>query len=108
MIGSVHRAGWRRHNQQQPCPEHMKTDSDTVLRCCAAGIPEVLIATGGDDQALGVMFLSLESTRSEQKLVATVKGSVMLANAHSSAIKVIMLYPRLLFSECIINHAYSG
>jgi len=55
--------------------------------------PEVLIATGGDDQALGVILLSLDSTKSDQKIVATVKGSVMLANAHSSAIKVIMFSP---------------
>ena len=49
---------------------------------------EVLIATGGDDQALGVMKVLLESRRSEQELAATVKSSTMLANAHSSAIKV--------------------
>jgi len=53
----------------------------------------VLIATGGDDQALGVMMLSLERTKSDQTLMATVKGSVMLANGHSSAVKVIIFSP---------------
>ena len=62
---------------------------DVSIRHCAAGHPlRVLIASGGDDQALGVMTLIVESRRSGRELLAAVQGSAMLANAHSSAIKV--------------------
>ena len=63
------------------------------MRLCAAGDPlNVLIAFGGDDQALGVMKVLLESRRSGQELLATAQSSTMLANAHSSAIKVIIVH----------------
>lgn len=62
---------------------------DTTFRRCAAGDPlKVIIATGGDDQALSVITVILESRRSEPELLAAMQGSAILANAHSSAIKV--------------------
>ena len=56
-----------------------------IRHCAAGGHPEVIIATGGDDQALSALKVALES---KERLLGTVKGSVMLASAHSSAIKV--------------------
>lgn len=60
--------------------------------CNAGTSPKVLVATGGDDQALGVIKVALERRCSKQGLLATVQSSTMLDNAHSSAIKVESSY----------------
>ena len=46
------------------------------------------IATGGDDQALHVLLVSLDVSGAEHELSAHVLSSRTLQNAHSSALKV--------------------
>lgn len=46
------------------------------------------IATGGDDQALHVLLVSLDICGAEQGASAHVVSSRSLQNAHSSALKV--------------------
>ena len=53
-----------------------------------AGANELAIATGGDDQALHVLLVSLDICGAEQGASAQVVSSRVLHNAHSSALKV--------------------
>ena len=46
------------------------------------------IATGGDDQALHVLIVSLDIPRAGQGALARIVSSRLLQNAHSSALKV--------------------
>ena len=53
-----------------------------------AGANELAIATGGDDQALHVLLVSLDTPGAGQGAPACVVSSRLLQNAHSSALKV--------------------
>ena len=48
----------------------------------------MIVVTGGDDQALHVLLVSLDIRGAEQKASAHIVSSRMLQNAHSSALKV--------------------
>ena len=64
------------------------------------------IATGGDDQALHVLLVSLDIRGAEHGTSAHVVSSRMLQNAHSSALKVGALSD--IFRESIIHSVLHG
>jgi len=72
----MHAAAPQLHAPPDPLPAH------------PAGKDAVLLATGGDDQAIHVAVLGLEWPRGGGALRLSVRATLRLPNAHGSAVRV--------------------